>query len=248
MANSTPTHELPCEELARRAKAGSSACFGVLVERYEARVLGFLARRCARRADAEDAMQDTFVKAWRGLARYDPSRRFSAWLFTIAAREAKERSRADHRRTARERVAASALDEHRKASTAGGETPARGAACDAPGRVWALADRVLSAEQRAALWLRCVEGMSMAEVAAALGRTEVGVRVSIFRARQRLAESLARADAERGMRDSGDAAARSPSRDHADPIRAEFKPAVRSSAPARPAGQTRMRRAAGGAA
>ncbi|MGQ4827811.1 RNA polymerase sigma factor, partial [Enterococcus faecalis] len=80
----------------------SEICFAALVERYEARIMGFVLRRCASASDAEDATQDTFVRAWRMLHRYDPSRRFSPWLFTLAARAAQEANRGASRRARHE--------------------------------------------------------------------------------------------------------------------------------------------------
>ena len=177
--------EAPCETLAARAKAGSTACFAALVSRYEARVLSFVSRRGVDHADAEDVTQDTFLLAWRALGRYDPSRRFSAWLFTIAARRAHEVSRAAGRRRRHEQATALRPEEHavHNAETGDHDVEAR--------MIWSLADRLLAPEARAALWLRYVEGLTAAEIAAALGRTEIGVRVGLCRSRRRLAQALA---------------------------------------------------------
>ena len=57
-----------------------------LVRRYERPVYSVLMRVVRSAEDAEDLVQETFVKVFRALDRYDPERPFSAWLFTIASR------------------------------------------------------------------------------------------------------------------------------------------------------------------
>jgi RNA polymerase sigma-70 factor (ECF subfamily) len=72
--------------LVRRCLAGDEKAYRELVEKYQAQVY-YLALRMVRRAeDAEDLTQETFVRMFRALARYDPARPFAAWLFTIATR------------------------------------------------------------------------------------------------------------------------------------------------------------------
>ena len=76
------------EQLAVAAQAGSAAAFDELVQRYRDKLLRFLITRCASQANAEDAIQDTFVSAWRYLGSYDTRWRFSTWLYRIAIRNA----------------------------------------------------------------------------------------------------------------------------------------------------------------
>ncbi|NJN40724.1 MAG: hypothetical protein HC807_07785 [Gammaproteobacteria bacterium] len=76
------------EQLAKAAQGGSSTAFDELVERYQCRLLRFLLGRCRSRADAEDALQDSFMNAYRYLHSFDTDRRFSTWLYRIALRNA----------------------------------------------------------------------------------------------------------------------------------------------------------------
>jgi RNA polymerase sigma-70 factor (ECF subfamily) len=74
------------EVLVRRCLAGDEKSYRELVERYQAQVLSLATRMVRRQEDAEDLTQETFVRMFRALDRYDPTRSFPAWLFTIASR------------------------------------------------------------------------------------------------------------------------------------------------------------------
>lgn len=73
-------------DLIRRCRTGDPRAFRDLVRRYERPVYSVLMRVVRRPEDAEDLAQETFVRVYRALDRYDPSRPFTAWLFTIASR------------------------------------------------------------------------------------------------------------------------------------------------------------------
>ncbi len=73
-------------ELVRRCLAGDERAYRELIERYERQVYSLALRMVRVREDAEDLAQETFVRMFKALDRYDPSRAFPAWLFTIAAR------------------------------------------------------------------------------------------------------------------------------------------------------------------
>src|SRR5258708_1898946 len=66
------------------SREGDHDAFRRLYERYAPAVLGFLAHRLGDHALAEDALQETFVKAFRALDAFDTKRRFGPWLSTIA--------------------------------------------------------------------------------------------------------------------------------------------------------------------
>lgn len=70
--------------LTGRALAGSQAAYRELVRRYQRPVLNLVVQMARGRAEAEDLTQEIFVKAFAALHRYDPSRRFSSWIFKIA--------------------------------------------------------------------------------------------------------------------------------------------------------------------
>src|SRR5437764_11855340 len=73
-------------EIIRRCLAGDERAHRELMSRYERPVFSIALRMLRQREDAEDVTQETFVRMFRALERYDPTRPFSAWLFTITSR------------------------------------------------------------------------------------------------------------------------------------------------------------------
>ncbi len=184
-----PTTEMSCEDLACAARTGNEACYAELVRRYEQRLFNFLLRRTRHRVDAEDLTQETFLRAWQRLDRYDEQWRFSTWLFTIGARLA-----VNHHRAQRPVVTSDAL-EYRAGAAA---DPAADAAFrEISGTLWDLATRILSQDQQTALWLRYAESLSIRDISVVLGKSEVATRVLLFRARDAMAEQL-----EKSLRDN----------------------------------------------
>jgi RNA polymerase sigma-70 factor (ECF subfamily) len=76
--------ELDDDALVQRTLDGNRAAFGVLVERYQARVLAICAQITGDYDQAPDLTQEAFIRAYTSLARYQPGRSFFAWLYRIA--------------------------------------------------------------------------------------------------------------------------------------------------------------------
>jgi len=168
-------NSLPCPDdslLARQAREGSSAAFGTLVHRYHARVFAFLLTLTRHRQDAEDLTQDTFVRAWNKIHRYDPSLPLLPWLFTLARRQSIAALR-------KSRPLPPDLPFPAESEP---ESPAL--------QLWAIAKRQLAPEAYSALWLHYREELPLKEVANILGKREGAVKVLLHRARKSLAESL----------------------------------------------------------
>jgi RNA polymerase sigma-70 factor (ECF subfamily) len=165
------------QQLVAAALAGSRAAFGQLVDRYQHRLLRFLLTRCASRADAEDALQDTFINAYRYLGSYRDRWQFSTWLYRIAIRNA-----------GRQRPPAMDGLEDESDPTADPLT-----ACIAESErenVWLTARRLLPADAFTALWLRYAEDLPVRDVARALGRPESWTKVTLLRSRRALGRAL----------------------------------------------------------
>lgn len=71
----------------------SERAFDVLVERYQTRLLNFIYRTVGDRERAEDLVQEVFVRVYRHLGRFDRSKKFSTWIYTIASNLAKNELR-----------------------------------------------------------------------------------------------------------------------------------------------------------
>ena len=169
----------PDEQLVSQALGGDDAAFAALVVRYRERLLRFLVARSATLDDAEDALQDAFVNAYRYLHSFDPRWRFSTWIYRIAIRCLARLPRTEWVST----------DEWSDVDS----DPL--AACVAHSRrnnLWVTAKRALSSDAYTALWLRYAEDLSIKEVAATMGKTESWTKVTLMRSRERLRPQLDR--------------------------------------------------------
>lgn len=165
--------------LVRRAQRGDRRALEELARRWRPRLVHLLRRRTGCWADAEDVAQQALLRALGRIDQHDGRRAFSMWVYRIALRAA-----ADHHRKARPEPG---LDSSRLCDPRGDDPEEAAAEAELRDNLWSTAERVLSAEQYSALWLRYAEDLSVKEVARALGRTGISTRVLLHRARQRLA-------------------------------------------------------------
>ena len=162
--------------LVRRAQGGDPAAFGALHARFAPSVHAVLLARL-RPADADDALQETFVLAWKRLAALRDADAIGPWLHAIARRAAADRGREP-------RAAGEPLLEIPARSDAGGSE--RGE----------LRERVmehlrsLPDAYKETLAMRLVEGMTGPEIASATGLTSASVRVNLCRGMALLRERL----------------------------------------------------------
>lgn len=162
-----------------QARAGDRDAFGRIVEHHHARLFNYLCQLTRNRHDAEDLTQDTFVKAWRNLHRFDPQYAFVNWLFTIAKRNA-----ASHWRAVKP---SEPVDENLAEDR---ESPASEMARrDEQETLWDIARR-MKPKQFEVLWLRYGEGFSVTEVAQVMNSNSLYVKVLLHRARNELLRRL----------------------------------------------------------
>lgn len=175
--------------LVSRVLSGEVEAFRGLVDRYSDAIYRFCAARLGDAGDAEDALQDVFVRAFRSLRSFDASRSFRSWLFAIAANRVRSRykARAGLPRFVHAADGEDALDELPDRRYQGPEELAL-AALDAEALREALGS--LPAERRVPVELYYFGGLSVAEVSESLGLGEEAVKSRLFRARKELADRL----------------------------------------------------------
>lgn len=170
-------------DLARKAAAGDLLAFEALVERYYADCLRFAVHFLGEPADAEEVVQDTFVRAYHALARYHHRERFKAWLFSILANRCRTSSaRVQNRR----RV----LEKYRVEPTESA-TPldAEPGSEDILRRIGAALEE-LPTSQREAFLLHCVDCVGYEEMSGITGAGVSALKMRVKRAREQLAELL----------------------------------------------------------
>jgi len=167
-----------------QARRGNQAAFRLLVERH-ARVLFRLAfRMTGNELDAEDMVQETFLKAWKQIGKFDGRASFGTWLHRICANCALDHIRARKRK---QDVSFDAT-EPLAAETPSPERIALSAQVQA---ILLPALDELSEMERAAFVMRHYEGLGIDEISAALGVQQGAAKHSVFRAVQKLRKALA---------------------------------------------------------
>jgi RNA polymerase sigma-70 factor (ECF subfamily) len=168
------------ERLVRAAQKGDRPAFAVLVEHYWDRLYRWLYRMTHDRHAAEDLTQETFLKAFAGLNRFQAGTNFAAWLFRIA-----HNNFANGRRKVRQREPLPD-DLASKDGDPLEEAQSREALRDLARAVARVPE-----EFRSALLLRVEQGLSFREIAEVLDLTEETARWRVFKARQKLLALLA---------------------------------------------------------
>jgi RNA polymerase sigma-70 factor, ECF subfamily len=172
--------------LVARCCAQDPESFRVFVTIHQRMVFALLSRLVGRSGDVDDLAQEAFLRAFRAFPRFDPDgpAKVSTWLLTIATRLA-----LDSRRRRRSQV--DDADEI-EAPRAGDTTPESSLSRRELGQAIARAAEALPDEQRAALVLYDLHGLSLAEVGAALDVPESTAKTRLFRAREKMRAALRR--------------------------------------------------------
>ena len=178
-------------QVVARARDGDREAFRALVERHSRYIFGLAQRMTGNAEDAEDVVQETWLKAHRQLSRFEARADFRTWLHRICVNCSIDLIRA---RRHREDAHDPADLEEGPLSERGSESqpmPDRLAASAQVGaRVQEALTRLTSLE-RAAFTLRHVEGMSIEEVGVKLGLKTSATKHSIFRAVRKMRAALA---------------------------------------------------------
>lgn len=180
------------QQLVERVQRGDKQAFGLLVSKYQRKLLRLLSRLIRDPAEVEDVAQETFIKAYRALPAFRGESAFYTWLYRIGVNTAKNYLVAQGRRA----PTATGFSSEDAETFDDGEqlrdinTPERLMMSRQIGQTVEVAMEALPEELRTAIVLREIEGMSYEEIAGIMECPIGTVRSRIFRAREAIAEKL----------------------------------------------------------
>ncbi|MCA9151167.1 MAG: sigma-70 family RNA polymerase sigma factor [Planctomycetales bacterium] len=174
-----------------RVRADDAEAFEELVRRYQNRLLAIFQNMLGSREQAEDLVQEVFLRIFRARQSYTPDAKFSTWLFTIAHNVAKNAKRTKARRrevsvAGEDSGPMSANPLEQMAQAASGQMPTRQLDHLERAEMVKLAMETLNERQRLAVLLSKFEGMSYADIGAAMGLSTPAIKSLLTRARSNL--------------------------------------------------------------
>jgi RNA polymerase sigma-70 factor (ECF subfamily) len=178
--------------LVERVQSGDQAAFGLLVDKYQRKLLRLVMRLVRDPAEAEDVTQEAFIKAYRALPNFRGESAFYTWLYRIGVNTAKNWLVSNGRRMP---VVSDIVNEESDGVDEGGllrddETPDRVMMSKQIAATVQAAMDALPEDLRAAITLREIEGLSYEEIAQIMDCPIGTVRSRIFRAREAIASRL----------------------------------------------------------
>lgn len=172
------------------ARRGDCDAFRVLVERHARAVHRLAFRMTGNEIDAEDMVQETFLKAWKQIAKFDGRASFGTWLHRICTNCSLDHLRARQRKQElRPTEQREDMDPFENLA-AESPSPERLALSSQVASMLIPALDALTAMERTAFVMRHYEGMGIEEIAAVLGVQSGAAKHSVFRAVQKLRRSL----------------------------------------------------------
>jgi RNA polymerase sigma-70 factor, ECF subfamily len=170
-----------------RAREGDDEAFGALVQQHSRRVFQLAFRLTRNEQDAEDVVQESFLRAYRQLGSFESRADFGTWLYRITANCAVDLMRT---RGHRLRQQSETLDETGAEIRSEGPTPEHLAQGAQLGRLVDRALTDLTALERAAFTLRHHDGRSITEICRVLGLNRSAAKHAVFRAVRKLRVAL----------------------------------------------------------
>jgi len=176
-----------------RLAAGKDAALNSLMDRHASKLFNYLARSLGDENDAADIAQDTFVRVYQNRAKFNPERKFSTWLYTIATNLVKDRFRYRSRHPQVSLDATNDSTGHNLGEILPEDKPSARETLEADERAEIVRRAVaaLPEELRLPLVLAEYEDRSHAEISEVLGCSTKAVETRIYRARRQLRISLA---------------------------------------------------------
>ncbi len=178
------------ELLLRRYARGDASAFAALYRRHERRIWGYLERNTGNRATAEELMQEVWFAVAREAGRYQPSARFTTWLFTIARNRMIDAGRLGRRQVSLDALGHEAPPVIQQLTAAAAGAPLAVTMRLQEGAALGEALAQLPAEQCDAFLLHIEGELSVEEVAAVMGSTFETTKSRLRYARAKLRELL----------------------------------------------------------
>ena len=178
------------EAAVARARAGDKDAFRVLVERHSRYLFRLAYRMTGNEQDAEDVVQEGFLRAYRQLGKFDQRASFATWLHRIVSNCALDLMRARERRRARTQPSDPEMEDPILSVRATDPTPERQAMSGEVRDRIAEAMKDLSAAERTAFVLRHFEGMRIEDLSRLLGCQPGAAKHAVFRAVRKLRRAL----------------------------------------------------------
>src|SRR5256886_12844929 len=180
--------------LVAQAREGDKSAFGELVRRYEGKIFRLAQHITQNREDAEDVLQETFLKAYEHLDQFKGDSKFYTWIVRIAVNQAlmKLRRRKTDKSVSLDETIDTGEDTVTREIAAWGEDPEQRSARDELGGILDGAVQSLEPLYRSVFVLRDIEELSTEETAEALGLSIPAVKSRLLRARLQLREKLTR--------------------------------------------------------
>lgn len=178
-------------ELMLRVRDGDSTSFALLLERHRSPVVHFLYRMVQNHAVAEELAQEVFLRVYRSRASYEPTAKFSTWLFRIATHLALNWLRDGRHEKVQESIDAAGDGVTTRQFSDGSPTVEQTLVRQARMAEIRAAIEALPAKQKAAVLMHKYQDMEYSQIAAALDCSESAVKSLLFRAYETLRTRLA---------------------------------------------------------
>ena len=180
--------------LVAQSREGDTAAFGELVRRYEGKIFRLAQHVTQNREDAEDVLQETFMKAYEHLDQFQGNSKFYTWIVRIAVNQAlmKLRRRKTDKSVSLDEQIDTGEDTMVREIAAWDEDPEQRFSRDELGGILDTAVKSLEPPYRSVFVLRDIDELSTEETAEALGLSIPAVKSRLLRARLQLREKLTR--------------------------------------------------------
>ncbi len=179
------------QELVKKAQRGNKAAFGALVVKYQYKIANLVIRYVKDEDDAQDVVQEAFIKAYRGLAKFRGDSAFYTWLYRIAINSAKNYIVSQSRKTPGRAIAMEDTEHMESAALIKEfDTPEENMLTSEIEKTIYQTIKELPEDLKVVITLREIEGMTYDEIASVVECPIGTVRSRIFRAREAIDKHL----------------------------------------------------------